>query len=78
MRILMMYAGSIMSLSNTGGHGRGGQEGRIIGEVINHGKHEYWAIPNTHYHRGMSKGENTVRTSCSLSAMIQCISSLDV
>ena len=29
-----------MSVSNTGGHGRGDQRGRIIGDVINHGKHE--------------------------------------
>jgi hypothetical protein len=28
-------------VSNTGGHGRGGQGGRIIGDVINHGKHQY-------------------------------------
>lgn len=27
------HPGSIMSLSSTGGHGRGGQEGRIIGEM---------------------------------------------
>lgn len=30
------------AVSNTGGHGRGGQGGRIIGDVINHGKHAYW------------------------------------
>jgi len=29
---------SIMALSNTGGAGRGGDEGSIIGDVINHGK----------------------------------------
>lgn len=37
--------GSIMSVSNTGGHGRGGQGGRIIGDVINHGKHDRWGKP---------------------------------
>ena len=37
------HPGSIMALSSTSGHGRGGQEGpRIIGDVINHGKHERW------------------------------------
>lgn len=74
-----------MSVSNTGGHGRGGQGGRIIGDVsrglfgpavigqrnrigsraccprptahplflpqvINHGKHDRWGLPNVHYH----------------------------
>ena len=38
-------AGSIMSVSNTGGHGRGGTGGRIIGDVINHGRHERWGKP---------------------------------
>jgi len=61
---LEKHPSSIMSLSNTGGHGRGGQSGRIIGDVINHGKHQYWAIPNTHYHRGMSAGENTLNALC--------------
>ncbi len=32
------HPGSIMTLSSTGGHGRGDQKGRIIGDVINHGK----------------------------------------
>jgi hypothetical protein len=40
-----------MSLSNTGGHGRGDQSGRIIGDVINHGKHQFWGKPNMHYHQ---------------------------
>ena len=31
------HPSSIMSVSNTGGHGRGGQGGKIIGDVINHG-----------------------------------------
>eukprot|EP00951_Prasinocladus_malaysianus_P015143 scaffold115930_cov20-Prasinocladus_malaysianus.AAC.1 len=53
-----------MSLSNTGGHGRGGQAGRIIGDVINHGKHVFWGQPNTHYHRGMRAGENTLNALC--------------
>ena len=54
------HPGSIMALSNTGGAGRGGQEGSIIGDVINHGKKQYWGKPGVHYHRGMRAGENTL------------------
>ena len=54
------HPSSIMSLSNTGGAGRGAQEGTIIGDVINHGKKQFWGVPNMHYHRGMSAGENTL------------------
>ena len=37
------HPSSIMALSSTSGHGRGGQEGpRIIGDIINHGKHDRW------------------------------------
>ena len=25
--------------------------GRIVGDVINHGKHEFWGKPNVHYHQ---------------------------
>lgn len=53
--------GSIMSLSNTGGAGRGSDTGTIIGDVILHGKRKYWARGgNYHYHRGMQAGENTL------------------
>ena len=34
--------GSIMSLSSTGGGGRGSDSGEIVGEVILHGKRKYW------------------------------------
>mgnify|MGYP001810597274 CR=1 FL=1 len=34
-----------MSVSSTGGHGRGGQSGRIVGDIINHGKHDRWGKP---------------------------------
>jgi ADP-ribosyl-[dinitrogen reductase] hydrolase len=51
---------SIMDLSSTGGAGRGNQQGNIIGDVINHGKKQYWGKPNMHYHRGMKAGENTL------------------
>jgi ADP-ribosylglycohydrolase len=53
-----------MSVSNTGGHGRGGQGGRIIGDVINHGKHDRWGKPGVHYHEGMAPGENTLNAQC--------------
>eukprot|EP00878_Enallax_costatus_P016108 GHUV01016890.1.p1 GENE.GHUV01016890.1~~GHUV01016890.1.p1 ORF type:complete len:433 (+),score=92.10 GHUV01016890.1:240-1538(+) len=58
------HPSSIMNLSNTGGHGRGGQSSRIIGDVINHGKHEFWGKPGTHYHQGMKAGENTLNALC--------------
>eukprot|EP00887_Chlorella_sp_A99_P008172 scaffold12.g8172.t1 len=57
-------AGSIMSVSNTGGHGRGGQQGRIIGDVICHGKRDRWGVPGVHYHEGMEAGENTLNALC--------------
>jgi ADP-ribosyl-[dinitrogen reductase] hydrolase len=53
-----------MSLSDTGGHGRGDQSGRIIGDVINHGKREMWGKRNVHYHIGMKAGENTLNAVC--------------
>lgn len=55
---------SIMSVSNTGGHGRGGTQGRIIGDVINHGKHERWGKKGVHYHEGMKAGQNTLNALC--------------
>ena len=54
------HPSSIMSLSNTGGAGRGGQSASIIGDVINQGKKQFWGVPNMHYHQGMSAGENTL------------------
>merc|ERR550532_2099620 len=50
-----------MALSNTGGAGRGGFDGDIIGTVLAHGKKPYWARGRTyHYHCTLDKGENTV------------------
>lgn len=55
------FQGSIMNLSNTGGGGRGADKGSIIGDVINHGKKQYWMRGgNNHYHRGLHAGENTL------------------
>lgn len=57
--------GSIMALSNTGGAGRGGNDGDIIGSVIAHGKKPYWARGRAHhYHCTLDKGENTVDADC--------------
>eukprot|EP00960_Hanusia_phi_P067047 766534-Hanusia_phi.AAC.2 len=53
--------GSIMSLSNTGGGGRGGFSGSIVGDVILKGKKQFWERGgNWFYHRGMKAGENTL------------------
>ena len=54
------HPSSIMTLSNTGGAGRGSQQGTIIGDVINHGKKHLWGVANQHYHVGMKAGENTL------------------
>ena len=55
------FPGSIMALSNTGGAGRGSNDGDIIGSVILHGKKKYWARDtNYHYHHGLLPGENTL------------------
>merc|ERR1712046_360463 len=53
--------GSIMNLSNTGGAGRGSDKGSIIGDVINHGKKQYWTKGGEyHYHHTLEAGENTL------------------
>ena len=50
-----------MSLSNTGGGGRGSDKGEIVGSVILHGKKQYWLKGGQyHYHHGMQAGENTL------------------
>lgn len=53
---------SIMNKSSTGGGGRGGFEGDIIGSIINHGKKKYWDPKEDgyHYHCTLQKGENTL------------------
>lgn len=55
------FAGSILNLSNTGGGGRGSDKGNIIGDVICHGKKQFWIKGGDfHYHHGMKAGENTL------------------
>ena len=48
------FPGSIMNLSNTGGGGRGSDQGDIVGTVILHGKKEFWKRgAGYHYHNGI-------------------------
>jgi ADP-ribosylglycohydrolase len=55
------FKGSIMSLSNTGGGGRGTSDGDIVGSVILHGKKQFWGRGGDyHYHHGLLPGENTL------------------
>ena len=55
------FEGSILNLSNTGGGGRGSDQGDIVGSVILHGKKKYWLRGgNYHYHLGLEAGENTL------------------
>jgi ADP-ribosyl-[dinitrogen reductase] hydrolase len=55
------FKNSIMNLSNTGGGGRGSDQGDIVGSVILHGKKKYWVRGgNYHYHLGLQAGENTL------------------
>lgn len=48
-----------------------GEQVYVIGDVINHGKREFWGVPNMHYHQGFKAGENTLNTLCTRSAAIQ-------
>lgn len=58
------HPSSIMNLSSTGGHGRGSQKGDLIGDIINHGKKQFWGVSGMHYHQGMAAGENTLNALC--------------
>lgn len=59
--------GSIMSKSNTSGGGRGAYDTTktsIVGDVINHGKKQYWKPgEDYHYHVTLAAGENTLEAS---------------
>ena len=59
--------GSIMPRSNTDGAGRGSyNRGKktVIGDVINHGKKQYWDPSRSyHYHGTLSAGEETLEAS---------------
>jgi ADP-ribosylglycohydrolase len=58
------HPNSILSLASTARAGRGSQEGEVVGGVILKGKKPYWGRPNTHYHRGMQPGDNTLNLLC--------------
>eukprot|EP00929_Paragymnodinium_shiwhaense_P097842 TRINITY_DN59440_c0_g1_i1.p1 TRINITY_DN59440_c0_g1~~TRINITY_DN59440_c0_g1_i1.p1 ORF type:complete len:392 (-),score=37.59 TRINITY_DN59440_c0_g1_i1:255-1430(-) len=63
-RAVHPYPDSIMQLSNTGGGGRGGDQGEIVGNVILHDKKPYWKRGGQyHYHHTLSPGENTLEGS---------------
>lgn len=55
------FPDSIMQLSNTGGGGRGSDQGDVVGGVILHDKKQYWRRGGQfHYHHTLSAGENTL------------------
>ena len=58
------HPNSLLHLSNTGGHGRGKQQGSIVGDVILKGRKEFWAKPKLHYHHALRAGENTLNLQC--------------
>lgn len=50
-----------MNLSNTGGGGRGSDRGSVVGDVILHGRKQFWKRGQDYfYHQGMRAGENTL------------------
>jgi ADP-ribosyl-[dinitrogen reductase] hydrolase len=62
---MLELPGSIMNKSNINGGGRGTfsrENGiSIVGDVINHGKRDYWSPKKSyHYHATLQKGENTL------------------
>lgn len=62
--------GSIMSKSNTGGGGRGGYKGDVIGDVIFHGKKKFWKPgADYHYHHLLRPGDNTLEGLLAVRAM---------
>ena len=58
------HPSSIMALASTAQGGRGAQDRDVVGGVILKGKKPYWGRPNTHYHRGMQAGDNTLNLLC--------------
>lgn len=63
-RAVHPFPDSIMQLSNTGGAGRGGDEGHVVGGAILHDKKPYWQRGGQfHYHHTLEPGENTLEAS---------------
>ena len=70
------YPDSIMQLSNTGGGGRGSDDGDVIGGVILHDKKAYWRRGGQfHYHHTLEAGENTLEAMLVRELMRSVISS---
>ncbi|XP_063967308.1 uncharacterized protein LOC129279362 [Lytechinus pictus] len=73
---------SILTISATGGAGRStfsGKQKSIIGDIILHGKLQYWTKNDRsiHYHQGMAAGDNTLNVHCALRAAIQASKDTD-
>ena len=71
------HPSSIMSLHSTSSGGRragnaGSRQPEVVGEVILKGRQQYWNKPNTHYHQGMSAGENTLNAHCAR-VLMRCL-----
>ncbi len=69
-----LHPDSLLAKSNTGGHGRGGSSGDIVGGVILKGRKHFWSQPQLHYHQGMAAGENTLNLRC-VRLLLQSIAS---
>ncbi|PNH09558.1 hypothetical protein TSOC_003799 [Tetrabaena socialis] len=41
-----------------------GEDLLVNGDVINHGKYDFWGKSGVHYHQGMKAGENTLNAIC--------------
>lgn len=71
------HPSSIMSLHSTSSGGRrtahaGSRLPEVVGEVILKGRQQYWNKPNTHYHQGMTAGENTLNAHCAR-VLMRCL-----
>lgn len=71
------HPSSIMSLHSTSSGGRrtahaGSRLPEVVGEVILKGRQHYWNKPNTHYHQGMTAGENTLNAHCAR-VLMRCL-----
>lgn len=55
---------SFMNAAGTYPHDKDGKQVFVIGDVINHGKREFWGVEKMHYHQGFQPGENTLNTLC--------------
>lgn len=62
------HPSSIMNLHSTSAGGRGAQGGgrakEVVGDIILHGKRQFWGQRGMHYHQGLPAGENTLNGHC--------------